>query len=142
MWTVLKKYLLQVSVDATNVSHYMCNYCKSAIRRNLLPPCCVLNGLQVAPMPPELQKLYPLSRQFVQRAKSYQTIVQLGTYTRRVPAYNSLKACKGVMFFLPLPLNKTLQTMDEVEGGKMPDCPKFYIIINSKPTEKKKFGAA
>ena len=88
-------------------------------------------------MPPELQKLYPLSRQFVQRAKSYQTIVQLGTYTRKVPAYNSLKACKGVMFFLPLPLNKTLQTMDEVEGGKMPDCPTFYIIINSKPTGKK-----
>ena len=42
------------------------------------------------------------------------------------------------MFFLPLPLNKTLQTMDEVEGGKMPDCPELYIIINGKPTAKKK----
>ena len=64
-----------------------------------MPPRCVLNGLQTVPIPVELQVLDPLSRQ------CYQTIVRLGTYTGNVPMYNSLKACKGTMFFLPLPLN-------------------------------------
>ena len=114
-----------------------CNYCKFAINHNLIPLHCVLNSMQVASFPPELQKLDSLSRQFVQRAKSYQTIIWLGTYTGRVPAYNSLKACNEVMFFLPLPLNRTLQTMDKVEQGKMPDYPEPYIIVNSKPVANK-----
>ena len=51
------------------------------------------------------------------------------------------QSLQGVMFFLPLllllPLNKTLQTMDELEGGKMPDCPEVNIIVNGKPMANK-----
>ena len=54
--------------------------------------------------------------QFVQKAKAYQTVVRLGTYTHKVPTYNSLKACKGTMFFLPLPL--AMATLDEVEESE------------------------
>ena len=71
-----------------------------------------------------------LSKQLIQRAKAFQTIVRLGTYTNKVPSYNSLKACKGNMFFLPLPLDKTLDTLDGVEGSLA--NPEFYIIVNSK----------
>ena len=53
--------------------------------------------------------------QLIQRAKCYQTVVRLGTYTAKVPIYNSFKACKGTMFFLPLPTNKTLETLDQVK---------------------------
>ena len=34
----------------------------------------------------------------------------------KVPSHNSLKACKGTMFFLPLPLEKTVQTLEEVQN--------------------------
>ncbi len=80
----------------------------------------------------------PVSRQFVQRVKCYQTIVSLGTYTAKVPVYNSLKACKGTMFFLPLPLNKTLETLDQVEASSdaLPD-PELHIIVNGRPTKSK-----
>ena len=44
------------------------------------------------------------------RAKCFQTIVRLGTHTLKVPTYNSLKALKGAMFYLPLPLEKTMET--------------------------------
>ena len=81
---------------------FMCKYCKPIIRKNKLPPR-ILNGLQTVPIPSELADLDSLSRQLIQRAKCYQTIVRLGTYTAKVPIYNSLKACKGTMFFLPLP---------------------------------------
>ena len=80
----------------------MCDYCKSSLRQNKMPPRCVLNGLEVIPIPEELKKLDDLSKQLIQRAKAFQTVVRLGTYAnKKVPSYNSLKACKGNMFFLP-----------------------------------------
>ena len=118
-----------------------CNYCKSIIRKNKLPPRYVLNGLETVPIPPELSKLDALSSQLIQHAKCYQTVIRLGTYTAEVLVYNSLKACKGTMFFLPLPLNKTLETLDQVEShsngaSSLPD-PELYIIVNGKPTTSK-----
>ena len=103
-----------------------------------MPPRCVLNGLQTVPIPKELAVLDQLSRQLIQRAKCYQTIVRLGTYTGNVPVYNSLKACKGTMFFLPLPLNKTLETLEEArsQSSALPN-PELYIIVNGRPTKRK-----
>ena len=45
------------------------------------------------------------------------------------------------MFFLPLPLNKTLETLDQVKSrsngtSSLPD-PELYIIVNGKPTTSK-----
>ena len=91
------------------------------------------------PIPPELADLDSLSIQLIQRAKCYPTVVRLGTYTAKVPIYNSLKACKGTMFFLPLPLNKTLETLDRVKhcgDTALPD-PELYIIVNGRPTKGK-----
>ncbi len=121
----------------------MCNYCKPIVKRNKLPPRCVLNGLQTVPIPEEIPSLDLLSRQFVQRAKCYQTVVRLGTYTAKVPVYNSLKACKGTMFFLPLPLNKMLETLDQVEASSdaLHD-PELYIIVNGRPTKVRSCGVA
>ena len=98
VWPLLKDYLLKQDTSAADDMHFMCNYCKPLIRRNKMPAWCV----------------DCLSKQFIQLAKAYQTVVQLGTYTAKVPTYNSLKACKGSMLFLPLPLDKTLQTLEEV----------------------------
>ena len=55
--------------------------------------------------------------QLIQRTKCYQTVVRLVTYTAKVPIYNSLKFCKGTMFFLPLHINKTLETLDQVKDS-------------------------
>ena len=58
-----------------------------------------------------------------------------------MPTYNSLKACKGTVFFLLLPLKKTLETLDGVKCSSsgetaLPD-PELYIIINGKLTSSK-----
>ena len=138
VWPRLKSFILQQTPHAEDHILYMCKYCKPMIKRDRLPPRCVLNGLQTVPIPPELAALDPLSRQLIQRAKCYQTIIRLGTYTAKVPIYNSLKACKGTVFFLPLPLNRTLETLDQVEqcGGALPN-PELYIIVNGRPTKSK-----
>ena len=134
MWRMLKQHILKEDPQAAHKKLFMCTYCKTALRRNDMSPRCVLNGLETVPIPAELAKLDCLSRQFVQKAKAYQTVVRLGTYTHKVPTYNSLKACKGTMFFLPLPLEKTMATLDEVEESDLPN-PELYIIVNGKPTK-------
>ena len=102
-----------------------------------MPSRCILNGLFTEPMPKELEALDPLSKQLIHREKAFQAIVRLGTHTGKVPTYNSLKACKGTMFFLPLPLDKTLQTIEDVEDSKdvdsvgLPDR-KLYILVSGK----------
>ena len=69
-------------------------------------------------------------------------MVKLGTYTGKVPSYNSLKACKRTMFFLPLPLDKTIQTIDDVMNSRtmssvgLPD-PELYIVVSGKPSKQK-----
>ena len=137
VWLRLKSFVLQQDPNAGEEVLYMCKYCKPLIKKNKLPPRCVLNGLQMEPIPPELADLDSLSRQLIPCAKCYQTVVRLGTYTAKVPIYNSLKAC--TMFFLPLPLNKTLETLDQVKhcgDTALPD-PKLYIIVNGRPTKGK-----
>ena len=67
--------------------------------------------------------------------------MRLGTYTGKVPIYNSLKAVKGNVFFLPLPLQNTLDQLDKVGFGSddaatLPD-PELYIIVDSRPTKDK-----
>ena len=137
VWPLLKQFMLQKNPKAAGETHFMCSYCKNLIKKDQMPSRCVLNGLQVVEIPAELSGLDCFSKQFIQRAKAYQTMVQLGTYTAKVPMYNSLKACKGVMFFLPLPLEKTLDTFDEVDNNVSLASPKLYIIVNGKPTKTK-----
>ena len=136
VWGELKAHVLKYQPTVADEVLYMCHYCKTRLRNGDMPACCFLNGLQTVPIPKELAKLDLLSRQLIQRAKCYQTIVRLGTYTGKVPRYNSLQACKGTMFFLPLPLSKTLETLNQVEqhGLVLPD-PELYIIVNGRPTK-------
>ena len=133
VWPALKAFIVEQNPDANEQVLYMCNYCKPLVKKDEMPPRCVLNGLQTIPMPPELAKMDCLSRQLIQRAKCYQTVVRLGTYTAKVPVYESLKACKGTMFFLPLPFNKILEEVEHPSTA-LPE-PELYIIVNGKPTK-------
>ena len=77
----------------------------------------------------------------------FQSVYRLGTYTGKVPSHNSLKACKGTMFFLPLLLEKTVKTLEEVNektdstATGLPN-PELFIIVNSNSKTKKLFGRA
>uniref|UniRef100_A0A1X7VCQ4 Uncharacterized protein n=1 Tax=Amphimedon queenslandica TaxID=400682 RepID=A0A1X7VCQ4_AMPQE len=136
VWNILLDYIRENDPTALNKVMYICNHCKPIIRRNEVPARCVLNGLKCEPLPKELENLDPLSCQLIQRAKCFQTFVRLGTHTLKVPTYNSLKALKGAMFYLPLPLEKTMETLNEVgiDSNHLPN-PELYIIINGQPTK-------
>ena len=55
VWPRLKEFILGQCHNTNEVgTMYMCNYCKSSIKNNKLPPRCVLNGLEPVPIPVEL----------------------------------------------------------------------------------------
>ena len=144
VWPTLKEFILSDDSKAMHKYFFMFHYCKGAIRKDNMPPCCVLNGLKIVEVPSELAKLDSLSRQFIERVKACQTLVRLGAYTNKVPTYNLLKACKGNMFFLPLLMHKTMETLDNVheldnidESNVALANPELYIIVNSKPIKNK-----
>ena len=135
IWRTLKSYMSEQESSAAGQTHYVCQYCRPILNKNNMPCRCVLNGLETEHMPSELQQLDPLGKQLIQRGKAFQAVYRLGTYTGNVPSYNSLKACKGTMFFLPLPVVKTVQTLEEIEKkrdgspDKLPN-PELFIIVN------------
>ena len=114
MWQSLKVYMYMSNADATEQTLYVCQYCRPILNNDCMPSRCGLNGLEVELIPAELENLDPLSKQLIQRGKAFQAVYRLGTYTGKVPSHNSIKACKGTMFFLPLPLEKNMQTLEEV----------------------------
>ena len=143
----LKNYLLEKDPGLGGKTLDVCTHCRPILNENKLPGRCVLNGLYNELVPEELSSLNNLETQFIQRAKCFQTAVRLGTYTGKVPLYNCLKAVKGTIFFLPLPLQNTLERLDEA-GFKAEYSssehslsflldPELYIIVDSRPTKHK-----
>ena len=121
---------------------YVSTVYRHILNRNSMPNRCVLNGLEVVPIPVELENLDQLSKQLIQRGKTFQAVFRLGTCTGKVPSHNSIKTCKGTMFFLPLPLEKTMQTLEKFENKvdgvsvALPN-PELFIIVNSKSKNNK-----
>ena len=53
---ILKAYVYMCNADATEQTHYVCQYCRPTLNWNKMPNRCVLNGLEVEPIPKELTK--------------------------------------------------------------------------------------
>ena len=88
---------------------YICKDCRPVLNANNIPARSVLNGLYTEPVPEELANLTPLETQFIQRAKCFQTVVRLGKGAH----IQSHKSCERNNVFLPLPLQNTLDRLDE-----------------------------
>ncbi|KAL5488752.1 hypothetical protein EMCRGX_G017739 [Ephydatia muelleri] len=71
---------------------YICQYCRPFLNKNTIPARCVLNGLVTEPTPQELKSLNALCKQLIQRAKAFQIIVRLGTYSDELVPFLGLKA--------------------------------------------------
>ena len=52
MWKTLKHHVSERNPNAANETHYVCAYCRVRLNRNEMPSRCVLNGLEVDPVPP------------------------------------------------------------------------------------------
>ena len=57
-------------------SLFVCTYCRPILNSNNTPNRCVLNGLELDEVPVELSGLDALSKQLIQRANAFQTVVR------------------------------------------------------------------
>uniref|UniRef100_A0A1X7U342 Uncharacterized protein n=1 Tax=Amphimedon queenslandica TaxID=400682 RepID=A0A1X7U342_AMPQE len=105
-WRQLESFFTYYYSNFSSKRLLMCKTFKPDIRSKKIVDRCVLNGLQSEPLPDKVKGLSAFSTQLIQLAKCFRTVVRLGTYTAKVPLYNSLKACKGTVFYLPLPVEK------------------------------------
>ena len=136
VWLGIKAFALMSNPDLDEEQRvFLCSHCKPKIKGNDMPARCVLNGLETVPLPNELKGLDSFSLQLIQLAKTFQTVIRLKTYSHKVPTYNALKACKGNMFVLPLPLTNTVEKLELSECG-LPK-PELYVKVDGVPTNKK-----
>ena len=135
-WNKLNQYLITIDPDVVGKELYVCKYCRPLLNKDKVPNRCILNGLITEPIPNELAKLNVLERQLIQKAKVFQTVVRLGAYTSKIPLHSSLKAVKGTMFFLPLPMERTINDLISDQSNVLPD-PELYILVDGQPTKDK-----
>ena len=105
-WRTLKTHLIQQDANADSLTHFVCQYCRPVLNKDSMPSRCILNGLITEPMPKELERLDPLSKQLIQRGKAFQAVVRLGTYTDKVPVTIHLKHAREPCFSCHYPLIK------------------------------------
>ena len=65
IWKTLKARISNDNSGAAVQTHYLCQYCQPLLNNNKMPGRCVLNGLEVEPVPQDLQKLDTLSKQLI-----------------------------------------------------------------------------
>ena len=110
----------------------VCQYCRPCLNNDKMPSRCILNGLVTEAVPGELARLDALSKQLIQRAKAFQTVVKLGSITAKVPIYNSLQDCKRQCSFFPYlsrgHLSKCL-SMASLHHMQLPES-QIYPILN------------
>ena len=96
LWFRLKEYTLGQYPNTDEVGTLYSAIIRSLPLKTISCPqgVCLMDSEQV-PISDELAKLDALSAQLIQLAKCYQTVIRLGTYTGKVPIYNSLKHVMG-----------------------------------------------
>ena len=146
IWIKLKRRVWQSNSEAESQTYHVCQYRQSFLNKNRIPCRCIPNGLITEHVPKELQILHPLSKQTAHTVwKSLSGYIPTGHLPKQAkfPITMPSRAYKATIFFLPLPLEKTLQTIDEVQSNKsgeglagLPN-PELYIIVNGKPSKNK-----
>jgi hypothetical protein len=58
-------------------SAYFCTPCFNSLKKNSLPPQCVLNNLQLAPIPPELKVLNAIEQRLISQVHAYMKLLIL-----------------------------------------------------------------
>ncbi|XP_066599998.1 uncharacterized protein [Prorops nasuta] len=131
----LWRKLLQHIDYKENDTAYICQYCKSKICFNIMPPTCILNNLDARKVPEEIENLNDYERILIQRAKAFQTVLRMGTaMNKNIPHRGMIPKVKGRTFHLPLPLEETFEKI----------CPshvpinvnhELYILVRGIPTK-------
>ena len=107
----LKKYLDVGDWDKHKIP--ICNTCYATLCKNKIPASALMNSMDTGEVPDIIKACNPFELNLLRRAKAYATIFKLGTSGGHLPYKYRANAMKGSVFYLPVPLEKTLETLKE-----------------------------
>ena len=132
-WLQLRAYvLLKHDLHELDETHYVCQYCRTKLNSNTIPPRSTLNGLEVDDIPKELRSLNIFEQILIQKAKAFQTVIRLGPVKNKLPYSEKLKGIKGRVIYLPVPLQNNINVL--------PSClpnHELHILMNGVPTKNR-----
>ena len=131
-WKSFKDMLKIRVFEGNNIQ--ICNYCKKLYNENKVPPRSKLNNMDRGETPKEIEVLTPIELRFIALAKVFQTVVKLGPIGKHAPPNSRLSALKGNAIHLPLPLQRTIEQLEEeTDFTKIPGN---YIITHQIKNEE------
>ena len=97
-WLIMQAYWLAkhstYDFDNTLDSLFICQYCKDSLNRSSMSSRCVLNGLEVDPLPDSMKELNLFESMLLQKCKSFQTIVRLGPVKKSPSAFRNAQVAQ------------------------------------------------
>jgi|GEM_PF-3635344 len=115
----------------------ICRYCRDKFRKNEMPPTCILNELEVLPVPPEILNLNIYEQILIQRAKAFQVVQKMPPVSNKnMPHRYKVPKIKGRTFHLPLPLDETLRKLCPPSLAINPHH-ELFILVRGIPTISK-----
>lgn len=133
IWRDLMAHTKKQNIDP----QYICNYCERKFRNALMPAYCILNNLFAQDVPEVISFLNSFEKILIQRAKAFQTVVKMGTVmNKKLPQRQIVQRVKGRTFYLPLPLQKTMNKICS-NTNPMRRNSEIHIVVRGISTKSK-----
>ena len=108
--------------------NFICDLCVSKLKAGVCPPRACLNDLCVDPVPQEIADLNTFELMLIQQVKSFQTCIRLGVKAGKRPPSEMVRASRGTIVHLPLPLQENVKVMNTISAENL------NIVVNGLPT--------
>jgi len=120
-----------ISNNRVDEEEFICkDYCISDLKIGRVPTYSPLNNMELELLPECITQLNFYERLLIQRAKCFQTIVQLRP-TKKTYGTNACQALRGLAIHLPLSYEKTHQHIQNT----LPNADTMNIIVEGLPTK-------
>ena len=107
---------------------FICDLCLLKLKAGVCPPRACLNDLCIDAVPPEIANLNTFEQMLIQQVKSFQTCIRLGVKAGKRPPSEMVRASRGTIVHLPLPLQENVKVMNTISAENL------NIIVNGLPT--------
>ena len=107
---------------------FICDLCLLKLKAGVCPPRACLSDLCIDAVPPEIANLNTFEQMLIQQVKSFQTCIRLGVKAGKRPPSEMVRASRGTIVHLPLPLQENVKVMNTISAENL------NIIVNGLPT--------
>ena len=92
--------------------YFVCHPCHAKLKKNVMPPLCYLNRMEVAQTSSKISSLHEWEKLLIPRAHAFQAIYIPRTVSgARKPSNQCHRKARGLTLHLPIPIEETLENV-------------------------------